>query len=128
MSRIGCAAHFYLTTGYMPMEDPYEQPRRASDVEYTRAQIDALVAYVDSLGGGPGVPTVDTGEGDLEEGFRAYTEYCAGCHQVVTEGGVVIGAVAGTRRRRRREPNLVRPSRVRNAGLVRTRRAGRVIY
>jgi ubiquinol-cytochrome c reductase cytochrome c subunit len=86
------SADFYLSTGRMPLkEETGEQPLR-SDPAYPPDQIRALVAYVASLGG-PGIPTVAPQRGKLNEGMHAYTVYCAGCHQIVGEGGVVTGAI-----------------------------------
>lgn len=87
------AADFYLRTGYMPLASPYEQPRR-SRVLFTDREIRALVAYVASLGGGPPIPAPHPDRGSLTEGQRLFTAHCAGCHQVVAEGGYVTGAVA----------------------------------
>jgi ubiquinol-cytochrome c reductase cytochrome c subunit len=84
------AADFYLSTGRMPLDAPGRQPLR-EDPAYDRADIDALVAYVASLGPGPAIPEVDPARGDLAEGQRAFTANCAGCHQVVGRGGVVTG-------------------------------------
>jgi ubiquinol-cytochrome c reductase cytochrome c subunit len=84
------AADFYLSTGRMPLDAPGRQPLR-EDPAYDRADIDALVAYVASLGPGPAIPDVDPARGDLAEGQRAFTSNCAGCHQVVGRGGVVTG-------------------------------------
>jgi ubiquinol-cytochrome c reductase cytochrome c subunit len=86
------AADFYLSTGRMPLKQKSgEQPVRA-DPAYPADQIRALIVYIDSLGG-PGVPTPHPQRGDLEAGLKAYTLYCAGCHQMVGEGGVVTGAI-----------------------------------
>jgi ubiquinol-cytochrome c reductase cytochrome c subunit len=63
------SADFYLRTGRMP-----------------------LVRYIGSLGG-PGIPEVHPERGDLSGGQHAFTTYCAGCHQIMGEGGVVTGAV-----------------------------------
>jgi ubiquinol-cytochrome c reductase cytochrome c subunit len=87
------AADFYLRTGYMPLGDPYDQPRR-SRVEFSERELDALVAYVASLGAGPEIPAPEPERGDLAAGLRLFTEHCAGCHQVVGEGGYVTGALA----------------------------------
>jgi ubiquinol-cytochrome c reductase cytochrome c subunit len=84
------AADFYLSTGRMPLADPTDQPERTQPA-YPRADIDALVAYVGSFGG-PGIPRVDPGSGDLAKGMEAFTEHCAGCHQVAGRGGIVTGA------------------------------------
>jgi ubiquinol-cytochrome c reductase cytochrome c subunit len=86
------AADFYLSTGRMPLKDKTgEEPLRAEPA-YPPDQLRALVAYVGSLGG-PRVPDVHPEQGSIQEGLRAYTSYCAGCHQIVGEGGVVTGAI-----------------------------------
>jgi ubiquinol-cytochrome c reductase cytochrome c subunit len=87
------AADFYLDTGYMPLDDPDEQPRRRR-VEFSERELDALVAYVASLGDGPEIPEPHPEDGDLAEGLALFTGHCAGCHQVVAEGGYVTDAVA----------------------------------
>src|SRR5207247_2598063 len=81
------AADFYLSTGRMPLDAPGRQPLREQPA-YDGADIDALVAYVASLGPGPAIPDVVPARGDLAEGQRAFTTNCAGCHQAVGRGGV----------------------------------------
>ncbi|HEX5984095.1 MAG TPA: cytochrome c [Solirubrobacterales bacterium] len=85
------AADFYLRTGRMPLDRPDQEPVR-SDSPYSEEQIEALVAYVGGLGG-PSIPAVHPEEGDLAEGQRLFTDHCAGCHQVVAQGGMVPDAV-----------------------------------
>ena len=84
------AADFYLSTGRMPLVLP-ARSRSARGRSTPTAHIDALVAYVASLGGGPPVPTPDSAAGDVAEGQRIFTESCSGCHQVEARGGVVTG-------------------------------------
>jgi ubiquinol-cytochrome c reductase cytochrome c subunit len=86
------AADFYLRTGYMPLHRVGDQPRRAR-VLFDEAQIRALVAYVASLKKGPPIPTPHPERGNLSEGLHLFTDNCAGCHQVVAQGGVVSGAL-----------------------------------
>lgn len=86
------AADFYLRTGRMPLDRPGEQPTRA-DSPYSDEQIGALVEYVGGLGDGPPIPAVHASAGDVAAGQRLFTEHCAGCHQVVGQGGIVPGAV-----------------------------------
>jgi len=86
------AADFYLTTGRMPLDDPGDPPLRTRPA-YGRDDIAAIVAYVGSLGGSP-IPTPHPELGSLSEGLQAFTEHCAGCHQVVAKGGIVTGAAA----------------------------------
>ncbi len=104
------AADFYLRTGYMPLSSPGRQPSR-SRVLFSDLEIRALVAYVASLGHGPPVPRPQPSRGDVSEGQRLFTEHCAGCHQVVAEGGYVTDA---------RVPPLDRATDVQIAEAVRT--------
>jgi ubiquinol-cytochrome c reductase cytochrome c subunit len=81
------AADFYLGTGRMPLSSPRVPPQR------TRPAFDAqarkqLVDYIASLGHGPAVPVVNPTHGDLQQGFEAFTEHCAGCHTITARGGV----------------------------------------
>jgi ubiquinol-cytochrome c reductase cytochrome c subunit len=85
------AADFYLRTGYMPLRRLGMQPRR-EPVFLSDHQIRALVAYVASFGGPP-IPTPKPEIGVVSRGLSLFTEHCAGCHQVVAQGGVVTGAL-----------------------------------
>jgi ubiquinol-cytochrome c reductase cytochrome c subunit len=87
------AADFYLTTGRMPLSNPTDQPTRAP-AAYNRQDIDALDAYVGSLGQGPAIPRVNTAMGNIANGLSSFTLHCAGCHQVGGAGGIVTGAIA----------------------------------
>ena len=84
------AADFMLATGRMPLPAPDQQPVRRTPA-YTPAEIEALVAFVGSLGGPP-VPHVSLGSTDLSRGMQAFMLDCAGCHQALGRGGVVTGA------------------------------------
>jgi len=86
------SADFYLRTGRMPLAVPGEQPLRNPPL-FSDEQIERLVAYVGSLGG-PAIPVVDPEAGDLSEGERLFTLFCAGCHGALAKGGVVTGALA----------------------------------
>lgn len=85
------AADFYLRTGRMPLDRPDEEPQRGPS-PYSQAEIQALTKYVGSLGGPP-IPAVHPERGDLAEGQKLFTEHCAGCHQIVGQGGMLPGAV-----------------------------------
>jgi ubiquinol-cytochrome c reductase cytochrome c subunit len=90
------AADFYLRSGRMPLVDVGGQPNPRSRGErlLDDAQIAALIRYVTSLGSGPPVPSPKPERGSVAEGMRLFTQHCAGCHQIVAEGGYVTGAVA----------------------------------
>lgn len=86
---VGAAsADFYLTTGRMPLAVTGQQPPRKRPA-FTRSQIDALVAYVASLGGGPAVPNVATADADLAHGGVLYRANCASCHNAAGIGGAL---------------------------------------
>ena len=72
----------------MPLADPTRQPvasRRRSDPD----EIDALVAYVASLGHGPPIPDVDPAAGNLSEGGTLFRLNCAACHSATGTGGAL---------------------------------------
>ncbi|HEX6457354.1 MAG TPA: cytochrome c [Thermoleophilaceae bacterium] len=85
------AADLYLTTGFMPLSNPHEQPWR-SRVLFNRRELSALTQYVASLGKGPPIPHPNPASGNVSEGLHLFTSHCAGCHQVVAEGGYVTDA------------------------------------
>ena len=81
------SAHFYLTSGRMPQAG--EGQARRKEPAYSPAQIEALVAYVASLGDGPEIPDVDLEAADLQEGGELYRTNCAACHQAAGAGGAL---------------------------------------
>ena len=76
----------------MPLGSPDQEPHRTTPL-FSDREIDALVAYVASLGHGPAIPRPHHERGRVSEGLQLFTSHCAGCHQVVAEGGYVKGAV-----------------------------------
>jgi ubiquinol-cytochrome c reductase cytochrome c subunit len=88
------AADFYLRTGYMPLPDLGVQPKHRTHLLLADGQINALTAYVASLGAGPPIPTPHPERGSLSSGMQLFTQHCSGCHQVAAAGGYVTGAVA----------------------------------
>ena len=88
------AADFQLRTGRMPLADPNEQTRR-KEPAFDDAEVEALVEYVGSLGGGPPIPEVDPGAGDLVLGQELFVANCAACHGATANGGAAgVGALA----------------------------------
>jgi ubiquinol-cytochrome c reductase cytochrome c subunit len=85
------APDFYLRTGRMPIGHAGEEPERQAP-QFNDHEIRALVAYVASFGSGPKIPHPHPAFGHLAEGMSLFTEHCAGCHQIVGEGGYVTGA------------------------------------
>jgi ubiquinol-cytochrome c reductase cytochrome c subunit len=92
---VGAAsAHYYLSTGRMPIAEEQHTPSRGEPA-FGQADIDALVAYVAALGGGPPIPRVDPAAGRLAEGERLFQDNCAACHSATGTGGALTsGQVA----------------------------------
>jgi quinol---cytochrome-c reductase cytochrome c subunit len=85
------AADFYLRTGRMPISHPGEEPERSRPV-FNDREIAALTQYVASLGDGPPIPHPRPNTGDVSRGMELFTDHCAGCHQIVGQGGYVTDA------------------------------------
>lgn len=79
------AADFQLTTGRMPLADPDAQSLR-KEPAFDAEEIDALVAYVASLGEGPPIPEVELTDG-LSSGQELFVANCAACHGATGNGG-----------------------------------------
>jgi len=81
------AAYYYLSTGRMPLANSTEQPRR-KEPAYDEDEIDALVAYVGTLGEGPPVPDLLViSRAERAEGGELYRENCQPCHSASGAGG-----------------------------------------
>lgn len=85
-------AFFFLASGRMPMAtsdgEAVRKPQAFDDEE-----IDALVAYVASLGDGPALPEIDpeaaAADGGLGQGGVLYRENCQACHGAAAAGGAL---------------------------------------
>jgi len=89
---VGAAAvNFQVTTGRMPAaelgaENPRKPPR------LNAKQTAAVAAYIQSLGGGPTVPSaaqVSAAGADLGLGQQLFVADCAACHNFVGAGGAL---------------------------------------
>lgn len=88
------AVDFYLSTGRMPLSRPGIEPERAAPV-FGASDIAALEAYINQRApGGPAIPAVDPAAGSLADGRKLFTDSCAGCHQIMGQGGIATGLVA----------------------------------
>lgn len=93
-SLIGVGASavvFQVSTGRMPLSNGGPQAPRKEN-KYTRAQMDQLAAYVQTLGGGPQVPAGRLDDGDLALGGDLFRTNCASCHNFAGKGGALSGA------------------------------------
>ena len=81
-------AYYELSTGRMPLANIGSQPQRKRPA-YSGADLDALVAYVGSLGNGPALPQVDVATADLAVGGELFRASCAACHSASGAGGAL---------------------------------------
>ena len=105
---VGAAAvDFQVSTGRMPAANPGAQVPRKEQVEQfnidsadpevaaeARQNLQDLIAYVHSLGGGPAIPPpeqVDPEGGDLALGGKLFRTNCAQCHNFAGSGGALTG-------------------------------------
>jgi len=107
LTDVGAAAvDFQVGTGRMPMAQPGAQAPEKEPV-YTQEEIDALAAYVGSLGTGPAIPDEElydptviedtNGDGDTEEeleelvvrGGQIFLANCTACHNFEGSGGAM---------------------------------------
>ncbi|MEO7350319.1 MAG: cytochrome c [Marmoricola sp.] len=92
---VGAAAvDFQVGTGRMPMAQPGTQALRKPPV-YDAAEIEALAAYVASLGPGPDVPAAsqydasDADNEDVVRGGEFFRTNCTACHNFAGSGGAL---------------------------------------
>jgi ubiquinol-cytochrome c reductase cytochrome c subunit len=89
---VGAAAvDFQVGTGRMPAREPgAEMPRKP--VIFTQAQIHDIAGYIQSLAGGPPIPTaqqVSSSRANIALGQSLFTANCAQCHNFVGAGGAL---------------------------------------
>jgi ubiquinol-cytochrome c reductase cytochrome c subunit len=83
------SAYFFLSTGRMPAVEGETGQSTRKQPAYSAEEIDALVAYVASLGDGPPIPVVDIDTADLARGGVLYRANCASCHNASGVGGAL---------------------------------------
>ena len=83
------ATYFQLATGRMPAKANGAEMPRAIPV-FSGQDIDAIAAYVQSMGGGAMVPNqIDISNADLAKGAELYRLNCASCHNFTGKGGAL---------------------------------------
>lgn len=92
-SLIGVGAisvEFQVGTGRMPMAASGPQAEK-KPVQFTQPQIDAMGAYIHTLGPGPTLPDPRyyAGDGDVAVGAELFRINCAMCHNVAGAGGAL---------------------------------------
>jgi ubiquinol-cytochrome c reductase cytochrome c subunit len=91
---VGSAAvYFQVSTGRMPLAAQSAQAD-AKPAVFTPQQVDALGAYIDSIGGGPQAPTQTDDQlavGNPARGGQLFRLNCASCHNFTGQGGDLSG-------------------------------------
>jgi ubiquinol-cytochrome c reductase cytochrome c subunit len=84
------AVDFQVGTGRMPLAANGPQAEQ-KPVQFSAEQIDAMSAYVASLGPGPAVPDEEylQADGDAANGAELFRINCAMCHNVAGAGGAL---------------------------------------
>ena len=90
------AVFFQVNTGRMPAVRGEAQAQRKAPI-FDEAQIDAMGAYVQSIGGGPLIPRDANGQiadhsligNDVARGGDLYRLNCASCHNFTGRGGAL---------------------------------------
>jgi ubiquinol-cytochrome c reductase cytochrome c subunit len=85
------AVYFQMSTGRMPAKElGAENERKPTD--FSMQDIYAIAAYIDSLGGGPPIPTaeqVNPANGNTAIGSELFSTNCAQCHGFAGAGGAL---------------------------------------
>ncbi len=86
---VGAAAVvFQVESGRMPLANGAAQAPRKKP-KYDRTQIDQLAAYIQSVGGGPTVPSGALDDGNLALGGDLFRTNCSSCHNFAGAGGAL---------------------------------------
>lgn len=99
LTDVGAAAvDFQVGTGRMPMAQPGQQAPR-KEVVYSDEEIDALAAYVASIGTGPAIPDAEMYDPDtipedeweeyVTRGGQIFLANCTACHNFEGSGGAM---------------------------------------
>jgi len=95
---VGAAAvDFQVSTGRMPLKEPGAEAVRKPP-QLTPSQTKAVAAYVQSLGGGPPIPSaaqVSTAGANVGLGQQLFVANCAACHNFEGAGGALTDGKFG---------------------------------
>jgi ubiquinol-cytochrome c reductase cytochrome c subunit len=82
--------YFQLATGRMPAKANTAELPRSIPFFSNEKDIDAIAAYVQSIGGGAQLPgTIDISNADVAKGAELYRLNCASCHNFTGKGGAL---------------------------------------
>lgn len=86
------AVDFQMSTGRMPAAQLGAQIEAKDKNIFSPSQIDAIAAYIESLGGGPKIPPASayaTDENEIALGGVLFRTNCTACHNFAGEGGAL---------------------------------------
>ncbi len=81
------AVEFQVSTGRMPAAGQDAQEAR-KPAQFDNTQTSQLAAYINSLGGGPSIPSGNL-RGDISKGGELFRVNCASCHGFSSNGGAL---------------------------------------
>jgi ubiquinol-cytochrome c reductase cytochrome c subunit len=87
----GASVYFQMSTGRMPAKEVGAENVRGP-VKFTEQQILDIAAYIQSIGGGPPVPTdeqVSTVGANTALGYELFSANCSQCHNAGLSGGAL---------------------------------------
>jgi ubiquinol-cytochrome c reductase cytochrome c subunit len=79
------SVYFQVSTGRMPASGQGADQKRKT-AKFTEAQTKQIAAYVQSIGGGPVLPSGDLRGGDVARGGDLFRLNCASCHGTTFKG------------------------------------------
>jgi ubiquinol-cytochrome c reductase cytochrome c subunit len=85
------AVYFQMSTGRMPAKEVGAENGRGP-VKFTEQEILDIAAYIQSIGGGPEIPTaeqVSTVGADTALGYQLFSANCSQCHNAGLSGGAL---------------------------------------
>jgi ubiquinol-cytochrome c reductase cytochrome c subunit len=99
IQNVGAAAvSFQMSSGRMPMAKAGDQSRRNQNT-FSAEQIQAVAAYVATMGSGPGIPeasqydTANLTTEEIAKGGELFRTNCSACHNYAGKGGALSNGV-----------------------------------
>ncbi|HLI14545.1 MAG TPA: c-type cytochrome [Acidimicrobiales bacterium] len=83
----------WVSSGWMPLANPTAQPIKKPPV-FDRQQTLAIADFVESLGGGPRVPSVNLRNANVSAGFSVFALNCAPCHTITGAGDALSNGIS----------------------------------
>ena len=82
----------WVSSGWMPLAVPTDQPIK-KPAAFTPAETRDIAEYVESVGGGPDIPTVNLQGANESKGFELFSLNCAPCHTITGAGDALSNGI-----------------------------------